>query len=54
MTGQTPKPVCPRCRGYMYTNQDHYGRYRECLHCGHMVDIERPNERKAVTGRGAA
>jgi|ETN01SMinimDraft_4_1059930.scaffolds.fasta_scaffold734737_1 DNA-directed RNA polymerase subunit M/transcription elongation factor TFIIS len=54
MTGHMSKAVCPRCRGYMYTNQDQYGRYRECLHCGHMVDIERQNERKSVPGRGAA
>ena len=34
---------CPRCRGDMNTNKDMYGEYKECLQCGHMVDIEKPN-----------
>ena len=29
---------CPRCRGYLYTNRDIYGGYRECLQCGYMED----------------
>ena len=31
--------ACPRCRGDMYSNKDMYGEYKECLQCGHMVDI---------------
>ena len=54
MTVQTLRSACPRCRGYMYTNQDQYGQYRECLHCGHMVDLRRPAKRKAGEGRSAA
>lgn len=33
--------ACPRCKGDMHPNRDIYGDYRECLQCGHMVDIER-------------
>ena len=36
---------CPRCHGYMYANRDMYGEYRECLHCGYMEDIVKPNNR---------
>ena len=54
MENHTLKPVCPRCQGYIYTNQDQYGKYLQCLHCGHMVDISRPQERKTVPGRGIA
>ena len=39
---------CPRCQGDMYTNRDLYGTYKECLQCGHMVDIERPNSLLSV------
>ena len=35
--------ACTRCRGDMHTNRDIYGTYQECLQCGHMVDIQRPN-----------
>ena len=33
---------CPRCKGDVIGNRDMYGEYRECLQCGHMVDIEKP------------
>ena len=35
--------ACPRCKGDVYTKQDMYGKYAECLQCGHMTDIEEPN-----------
>ena len=35
--------ACPRCKGDVSVNRDMYGEYRECLQCGHMVDIEKPN-----------
>ena len=34
---------CPRCQGDMSTNRDLYGMYRECLQCGHIVDVETPD-----------
>ena len=34
---------CPRCKGDMHVNRDMYGTYKECLQCGNMIDIERPN-----------
>lgn len=47
--------VCPRCHGYMHTNRDMYGEYRECLRCGYMVDVAEPDKpsvpRIARTGR---
>ena len=35
--------ACPRCKGDMHDNRDMYGEYKECLQCGYMVDIEKPN-----------
>lgn len=34
--------ACPRCQGDMHENRDIYGTYRECLQCGHMIDMARP------------
>jgi|TARA_Y100000310_G_C20483534_1_gene715821 hypothetical protein len=34
---------CPRCHGDVHTNRDMYGTYKECLQCGYMLDLERPN-----------
>ena len=33
--------ACPRCRGAVHVTEDIYGVYRECLHCGYMLDIEK-------------
>ena len=34
---------CPRCKGALYLNRDIYGTYKECLQCGYMLDIQKPN-----------
>ena len=31
--------ACPRCKGDVHVKQDVYGKYRECLQCGYMVDL---------------
>lgn len=31
---------CPRCRGDVRTDKDHYGWYEECLQCGYLRDLE--------------
>ena len=28
---------CPKCRGDLYDNRDHYGRYIVCMQCGHHL-----------------
>ena len=33
---------CPRCRGAMYLDRDHYGAYEHCLLCGNFVDLDEP------------
>ncbi|MDP6072737.1 MAG: hypothetical protein QGG34_14465 [SAR202 cluster bacterium] len=35
---------CPRCQGDMHINEDLYGRYRKCLQCGYMRDLDEPNK----------
>ena len=32
---------CPRCRGDLLLEEDHYGRYYSCLQCGLEVFPER-------------
>ena len=43
MTKELELKQCPRCGGDTHTNRDMYGTYKECLQCGHMLDMERPN-----------
>ncbi|MFC1982312.1 hypothetical protein ACFLV5_00755 [Chloroflexota bacterium] len=31
---------CPRCRGNMMFDEDHYGRYELCIQCGYLYDLE--------------
>jgi len=31
---------CPRCRGNMMFDEDHYGRYELCIQCGYLCDLE--------------
>ena len=33
--------ACPRCRGDMHGGSDMYGSYKECLQCGHVVDLQK-------------
>ena len=40
--------ACPRCEGDMHTNRDVYGTYKECLQCGYMVDVQRPDSLVSV------
>ena len=31
---------CPRCTGDMHVNSDIYGKYKECLLCGLMLEMK--------------
>ncbi len=42
---------CPRCQGDVLYGQDIYGRFRQCLQCGHLVDLGKP---RAVVSKFAA
>ena len=44
---------CPRCKGAMHLNRDIYGSYKECLQCGYMLDIQKPNAFPSVRVSGA-
>ena len=45
--------ACPRCGGDVHTNRDLYGPYKECLQCGHMVDLARANNYGSATNSRA-
>ncbi len=34
--------ACPRCRGDMHIVHDLYGKYMECLQCGHEMNVNQP------------
>ncbi|KKM13347.1 hypothetical protein LCGC14_1717140 [marine sediment metagenome] len=33
---------CPRCRGDIVRNRDHFGYFLQCVQCGYLEDIVRP------------
>lgn len=37
--------ACPRCRGDVEVRNDWYGRYKECLQCGWVQDINKGGNR---------
>ena len=39
---------CPRCKGDVHFNQDIYGRYKGCLQCGFMEDVQTADEALAA------
>ena len=30
---------CPKCKGDVVIDNDHYGWYEQCLQCGHVSDL---------------
>jgi len=30
---------CPKCKGDVQLDRDHYGWYEQCLQCGHIRDL---------------
>lgn len=45
--------ACPRCRGDMHINRDIYGNYKECLQCGFMLDLRKPDNLHSQLGVGS-
>jgi hypothetical protein len=31
--------ACPRCRGDLFLDSDHYGKFRTCVQCGYSRDL---------------
>ena len=40
---------CPRCRGLVISDRDHYGAYQKCISCGWWLDADVPSERVPET-----
>ena len=40
--------ACTRCSGDVRETSDMYGRYMQCVQCGHLTDL--PNERLVAEG----
>lgn len=45
---------CPRCGGDLHETTDLYGRYHQCIQCGHMADLPDRQVRAKVTARKSA
>jgi len=46
--------ACPRCGGDVHMTSDMYGRYAECIQCGHSRDIPEKRILEARLARAAA
>ena len=33
---------CPRCKGDIVLERDHWGWYEQCIQCGYLRDLENP------------
>ena len=31
--------ACPRCKGDLFLDEDHYGKFKSCAQCGYMRDL---------------
>ncbi len=40
---------CPRCGGDLHETADLYGRYHQCIQCGHIADLPGQQARAKVT-----
>ena len=37
--------ACPRCKGDLFLDDDHYGKFKSCVQCGYIRDLgEGPHE----------
>jgi len=41
--------ACPRCHGDMCDERDKHGDYKECLHCGHIIELVDTKPEDALT-----
>ena len=46
--------ACPRCGGDMHLTTDMYGRYAECIQCGHSRDLPEKSLVEARLAKTAA
>ena len=30
---------CPKCKGDLFLDQDHYGKFKSCVQCGYIRDL---------------
>jgi uncharacterized protein YbaR (Trm112 family) len=31
--------ACPKCKGDLFLDEDHYGKYKSCIQCGYIKDL---------------
>jgi DNA-directed RNA polymerase subunit M/transcription elongation factor TFIIS len=45
--------ACPKCQGELYVTEDHFGKYRTCLQCGFLQDLEMLAHQAGPNGEAA-
>jgi uncharacterized protein YbaR (Trm112 family) len=31
--------ACPKCKGDLFLDEEHYGKYKSCIQCGYIKDL---------------
>lgn len=31
--------ACPKCKGDLFLDEDHYGKFKTCIQCGYIPDL---------------
>ena len=31
--------ACPKCKGDLFLDEDHYGKFKSCVQCGYIRDL---------------
>jgi acetyl-CoA carboxylase beta subunit len=39
---------CPKCGGNIYSGNDYYGKYEQCLQCGYTCDLDLAGDRQKL------
>ena len=46
--------ACPKCQGEIYVTEDQFGKYRTCMQCGWLQDLEAPINQAVPAGKAPA
>ena len=43
--------ACPKCKGDLFLDEDHYGKFKSCVQCGYIRDLVETSQANAQPPR---
>jgi uncharacterized Zn finger protein (UPF0148 family) len=43
--------ACPKCKGDLFLDEDHYGKFKSCAQCGYIRDLVESHQETAQPPR---